>query len=438
MSQLSPKMPSVLCVLTLAVLLAGSGCRTVRPPEVPQAVEVAAPVHVPVHETAPRELSKVILPTYRVEPPDILMIDAIHVVPRSPYHLRALDTLNIYVQALPGPLRTFDRLDIQVQGTLPDAPIAGTFTVEARGLVNLGPPYGSVRVAGMGIGEAKKAIESHLRRHLREPIVLVAPAEITDVPIAGAYTIEPGGQIRFGPPFGSVRVAGMTVDEAKSAIENHLRRYLTEPLASVTLAEMAARQQIAGEHLVAPDGTVTLGSYGSVSVVGHTLAGAKMAIESHLLQFLEDPEVSVDVYAYNSKVYYVITQGAGMGDGVFRFPVTGNETVLDAISQINGLEQVSSKRIWIARPAQLPGKVQVLPVNWHAITAKASRDSNYQVLPGDRIFIAEDKWIALDTSIGKITAPFERLMGFSLLGAGTVTRFSGSVLRGGGNPSGTF
>jgi hypothetical protein len=29
-------------------------------------------------------------------------------------------------------------------------------------------------------------------------------------------------------------------------------------------------------------------------------------------------------------------------------------------------------------------------------------------------------------------------MGFSLLGVGTTTRFSGHVLRGGGNPQGTF
>ena len=169
-----------------------------------------------------------------------------------------------------------------------------------------------------------------------------------------------------------------------------------------------------------------------------TIAEAKSVIEQHLAQYLESPEISLNVFAYNSKVYYIVTQGAGMGDGVYRLPVTGNETVLDAISQINGLEQVSSKRIWIARPTQQPGRVQILPVQWEAITAQASTDSNYQVLPGDRVFVAEDKLIALDTSIAKITAPLERIMGFSLLGVGTVTRFSGSVLRGGGNPSGTF
>jgi polysaccharide biosynthesis/export protein len=175
-----------------------------------------------------------------------------------------------------------------------------------------------------------------------------------------------------------------------------------------------------------------------VPVVGMTIAQAKEAIEQYLTQYLENPEISLDVFAYNSKVYYIVTQGAGMGDGVYRFPVTGNETVLDAISQINGLGQVSSKQIWIARPTDEPGKVQVLPVKWEDITAQASAGTNYQILPGDRVFIAEDKFIAFDTGLSKITAPLERLMGFSLLGAGTVTRFSGKVLQGGGNPQGNF
>jgi polysaccharide biosynthesis/export protein len=213
---------------------------------------------------------------------------------------------------------------------------------------------------------------------------------------------------------------------------------LQSPQVSVALADTAAKQQIAGQHLVGPDGTVTLGSYGSVPVVGMTMAQAKIAIQQYLSQYLEDPEVSLDVFAYNSKVYYLVIQGAGLGDGVYRFPITGNETILDAISQVNGLQQVSSKRIWIARPTDDPCKVQLLPVKWEDITAQAAVCTNYQILPGDRVFIAEDKMIAFDTAIAKITAPFERIMGFSLLGVGTVTRFSGPVLKGGGNPQSTF
>ncbi|MCE5268555.1 MAG: polysaccharide biosynthesis/export family protein [Planctomycetaceae bacterium] len=343
--------------LVLAMATLGGGCQTVPRTPVSQPPVDAAHAQSPV----PRELSKVVLPTYVIEPPDVLMIDAIHVVPRAPYHLR-----------------TLDMLAIQVQGALPDAPISGI------------------------------------------------------------YSIEPGGLVKLGPRYGSVKVGGLTVDQAEEAITRHLRASLQAPIVSAELADTAAKQQIAGQHLVGPDGTVTLGSYGSVPVVGMTIADARRAIQQYLSQYLEDPEISLDVFAYNSKVYYLVVQGAGLGDGVYRFPVTGNETILDAISQVNGLQQVSSKRIWIARPTDQPGKVQVLPVKWEDITAQASACTNYQILPGDRVFIAEDKLIAFDTGLAKLTAPFERIMGFSLLGVGTVTRFSGPVLKGGGNPQGTF
>jgi polysaccharide export outer membrane protein len=93
---------------------------------------------------------------------------------------------------------------------------------------------------------------------------------------------------------------------------------------------------------------------------------------------------------------------------------------------------VSSKRVWVARPTPIPGNVQILPVDWQAITAQGAVATNYQMMPGDRLFIAEDKMIALDTSLAKVLAPMERAMGFSMLGVGTVSRFSGNVLNGGG------
>jgi hypothetical protein len=66
------------------------------------------------------------------------------------------------------------------------------------------------------------------------------------------------------------------------------------------------------------------------------------------------------------------------------------------------------------------------------ITAYGRPDTNYQLLPGDRVFVVEDRFIAFDGTLSRVFAPFERIMGFSILGASTVTRFSGNVLRGGG------
>ncbi len=44
--------------------------------------------------------------------------------------------------------------------------------------------------------------------------------------------------------------------------------------------------------------------------------------------------------------------------------------------------------------------MQILPVDWKAITAQAATETNYQLMPGDRVFVAEDKMVAFDTGLG--------------------------------------
>jgi polysaccharide export outer membrane protein len=347
-------MRGIWVIAPLVLLLCGSvGCQSVHRHHQGMPPELLPPPDMP------RELSKTVLPTYTIEPPDILVIEAVHIVPRSPYFLRTADVIAVHVL-----------------GTLPDAPVSGAFIVQPGGIINLGQPYGAAKVAGLTVEQAQEEIRRVLLQQIREPVV------------------------------------------------------------SVSLVEISGRQQVAGQHLVGPDGNVTLGSYGSIPVVGLTLVQAKQAIETHLANFLESPEVSVDVFAYNSKVYYVILEGAGMGDSVTRFPITGNETVLDAIANINGLQQVSSKRIWIARPAPGADGVQVLPVDWQAVVISGATSTNYQLMPGDRVIIGEDRLVAYDTKLAKLLAPAQRVLGFTLLGTGTASRLSGAVLKNGRNLGG--
>jgi polysaccharide biosynthesis/export protein len=239
--------------------------------------------------------------------------------------------------------------------------------------------------------------------------------------IAGQFPVDPAGDVNLGPSYGRVKIGGLSIDEATRVIERHLKHILRAPEVSLTLAQSAGQQQITGEHLVGPDGMVNLGTYGRAYVSGMTLEQAKDAVEVQLAKYLENPKVSLDVFAYNSKVYYIISQSGGLGEQLVKVPITGNETVLDAIAQVNGISRAASKKIWIARPA--PSGMaceQILQVNWNEITAGAATATNYQVLPGDRIFIAEDKMVAFDTFINKATAPFERIFGFALLGSQTV------------------
>lgn len=289
------------------------------------------------------------------------------------YRIEPPDILSIdvaqSVSPLSHPLQPGDAVGLMVLGTFPNEPIAGEFLIGAQGTIDLGFSYGTVEVAGQSVGEAIPLIESHLRRQLRNPQV---------------------------------------------------------SLSRLHLPEM---QRIAGEHVVGPDGTVTLGQYGSVAVVGLTLDEVRCAIAEHLSAYFANPQVSVSVYAYNSKAYYIVTQGGGLGDSLVRLPYTGNETVLDALSQINGLSYVSSSRMWLARPNRESGASMQIPIDWEGITQRADVETNYQLLPGDRLYIAQNRLVAFDSAISRLTSPLERILGFTLLGTGTASRLSGKVLR---------
>jgi polysaccharide export outer membrane protein len=313
------------------------------------------------------------LPPYRVAPPDILLIDALRLIPRPPYRIEPLDSLLVQFPAKTLPdrdLETLTRAGLTISAIVP---------VEPEGVVKLGLKYGSIPVAGLTLEEAKVLIVKRIEREVKKEII-----EQGDV--------------------------------------------------SVEVAQTQGLQQVRGEHLVRPDGTISLGTYGAVPVAGLTLEQVRSTVEEHLLPFVVDPKVSVDVAAYNSKVYYVVFDQGGYGMQITRLPVTGHETVLDALGLVNGITPVSSKHhIWVARPDPGgPNCEQILPVDLKAITQCGLTTTNYMLYPGDRIFVKADGLSALDSYLAKVIAPIERVFGIALLGSTTVRNLSGS-----GSGSGT-
>ncbi|MBN9523827.1 polysaccharide biosynthesis/export family protein [bacterium] len=195
-------------------------------------------------------------------------------------------------------------------------------------------------------------------------------------------------------------------------------------------------QDISGQFALRPDGTVGLGFWGSVTVAGLTLDQAVEAIKQHLLrsEALKGGQIQpqnlvvvVDVLAYNSKRYYVVTDGGGYGEQVFPFPVTGSETVMDGIANINGLPAVASRRnIWVARRCPHPNQPwQILPVDWVGITQHGLTETNYQIMPGDRIYVKAQRLVTIDTALARVISPIERIFGVTLLGASTVNQVQG-------------
>lgn len=217
------------------------------------------------------------------------------------------------------------------------------------------------------------------------------------------------------------KIAGMIKDEYPSAL--------------VTVVAPGVKA-VAGQFLVRPDGCVKIGTYGTVSVAGRPLSYAEAMIQNQVVSVsgLTDAKVSVDVLAYNSMAYYVVSDGGGLGDQVIKMPFTGRERVIDAIAEIGGLPNTGSKyNMWIARPSPgCPEESQIMPVNWDAVAKHGSVVTNYQLLPGDRLYIKADRLISSDTMLSKVLSPFERLLNFGNLAAITQQSVTGQLNNGGG------
>jgi polysaccharide biosynthesis/export protein len=217
--------------------------------------------------------------------------------------------------------------------------------------------------------------------------------------------------------------------------------YVVEPpdLMLVEVLEALPGRPISGERLVRPDGKISLGFYGDVYVAGLTTQEVKEKIVLYLRKYLTDevlglveidPEtqgakldesgkmitiepkdcdrIFVDITAYNSKNYYVLGDVGSPG----RLPVTGNETVLDAIQYAGGLMPTAApNNIRLVRPAP-PGACceQILPVNLAAIMSGGDSTTNYQLMPGDRIIVYRDPIVRTTIFIDRLAAPFQTVL----------------------------
>lgn len=303
--------------------------------------------------------------------------------------------------------------------------------VNAQGPEAIGPPLGPLvpePVTGPGIGGP----------------VIGGPG-IGGPVIGGPIVVEPGpvhgGPFAVGRPpchrgllgkhlHGRVIAPVPGVPNEQRPVTLPTYRIAIPDILQIDSLEGLLTQPVRGPHLVRPDGTVGVGVYGPVYVAGLTLEEARVEI-AKVLHARLDPSrrslknviegLSVDVLSYNSRVYYVITDRLGSGEVVERIPVTGNETVLDAISQIKGLPPESSRHhIWVARRNPGSGDHTQLRVDWAGITKRGEMGTNYQIYPGDRIYVRSEAIQKTDNIIAKFLSPIQRVLGAMLLGSETV------------------
>jgi polysaccharide export outer membrane protein len=169
--------------------------------------------------------------------------------------------------------------------------------------------------------------------------------------------------------------------------EQPLPAYVVEPgdVLLIQPVDLDSPARMPGDQPVLPDGTINLGKYGRLTVSNKTVDEIEAMVKEAVLAQTKDAGfISVRLVSRQSKVYYVL--GEVNAPGVFQ--LSGRETVLDAILAAGGLsERASANNIVLSRPSRPDDCRTVLPVCYKQIVQLGDTSTNYQIAPGDRIYV---------------------------------------------------
>jgi protein involved in polysaccharide export with SLBB domain len=147
--------------------------------------------------------------------------------------------------------------------------------------------------------------------------------------------------------------------------------------------------RIPADQHVLVDGSLDLLAFGRVMVAGLTLEMAENLIERTIVDAgVEQTQINVQLLEPVHR-YYVLGEVNSPGS----YPLDGHENVLDGILAAGGLTTAAAPcKILLARPTLSSSCRVTLPVCYREITQLGDTTSNYQIQPGDRIFVASRTW----------------------------------------------
>jgi polysaccharide export outer membrane protein len=170
-----------------------------------------------------------------------------------------------------------------------------------------------------------------------------------------------------------------TAEPATSAAPDSAKRYVIGPL-DVLYIRVWGNQNLSGPVDVRPDGMISMHLIGEIKADGLTPEQLTNTITQRLTDFLNNPDVNIQVAKVNSKKYYIY-------GGVYRagpFPLVDRTTVMDALSNAGGFKDfANTKKIEIHR-----GSKKFL-FNYKDVSKGKNLDQDIELENGDRIFIPD-------------------------------------------------
>lgn len=397
-----------------AVASLGVAWLATSPPARAQDAAAEEPAKPEAESTVPKSLEYQV--TKALEAVDLTPPPAFE-VPDPPPHEGAMIEHPPYVLEPP------DLIIVEVLDALEGRPITGERLVRPDGTITLGF-YGEVNVRGLTVDQARIKIIKQLRTYLTDEILGLTTEPID--PIDGtpeaqdevhAIPVPPDDLPPREVPPAQVHPQAAPAPTAHRRIrtvadgpaDRPLRRWRVQSGASTYFARSSpgVEDPSAAQESAAPPAEeaskptpVVLKARGNVTIrieiesgegpeafaptEGKPVPSRDLGPVLVVTPELGRDRVFVDVTAYNSKNYHVL----GWVNAAGKLPSTGNETVLDAIDYAGGLHaSADPDHIDLVRPGRNGKPPRVYKVDLVAIQTKGETATNYQLFPGDRLYV---------------------------------------------------
>ena len=141
-------------------------------------------------------------------------------------------------------------------------------------------------------------------------------------------------------------------------------------------------KELSADVTVRPDGKISLPLLNEIQAAGLTPAQLKDRIAEEAKKYVEDPTVTVEVKAINSRKVFITGEVNKKG----AYPITGSMTVLQLISIAGGLgDYAKSEKITIVRNDG--GKQVAFKFNYKQVINSQKLAQNIELKPGDTVVV---------------------------------------------------
>ena len=168
---------------------------------------------------------------------------------------------------------------------------------------------------------------------------------------------------------------------------------------SITVWE---RPELSGEHVVGPDGYISLPVAGPIQLAGLGREESHARVRGAFAEFYEAPIVTIEVDDYISNRILIL--GRVTNPGALQF--TNPPTLLDAITLAGGLPVggLGSEKATLTRCAVFRGRDRVVWLNLKDLLAGRNLALNLQLRSGDLVYIpdADDQLVY---ALGEVNSP---------------------------------